>query len=184
MKEKEITVSDAPERRIRFTDSDRNALFDIPDGGAIVITRPDGGEETVSCRYVDENSFEGDGYPIRIVEFALMMEESGNLYGPEGGDAPDAYEIGCVRDGHYQKIHAGVLASNVTPEDIFRRHNESRRPCGPKLPPLSQGDIVTLNRRGQRRAFRLTRDGFAECQEFPKAPRRGGNFKKRKSPER
>ena len=42
----------------------------------------------------------------------------------------------------------------------------------------------TLNRQGQRRAFRLTRDGFAECQEFPKAPRRGGNFKKRKSPER
>ena len=113
-----------------------------------------------------------------------MMEESGNLYGPERGDVPDAYEISRVQDGRYRKIHAGVLASNVTPEDIFRRHNESRRPCGPKLPPLSQGDIVTLNRQGQRRAFRLTRDGFAECQEFPKAPRRGGNFKKRKSPER
>ena len=172
-----------PERRIRFTDSDRNALFDIPDGGTIVIARPDGGEETVSCRYVDEDCFEGDGYPIRIGEFALMMEESGNLYGPEG-DAPDAYEISRVQDGRYRKIHAGVLAPNVTPEDILRRHNESRRPCGPKLPPLSQGDIVTLNRQGQRRAFRLTRDGFAECQEFPKVPRRGGNFKKRKSPER
>ena len=184
MNEKEITVSDAPERRIRFMDSDRNALFDIPDGGAIAIIRPDGGEETVSCRYVDENSFEGDGYPIRIGEFALMMEENGNLYGPEGGDAPDAYEIGCVRDGRYRKIHAGVLALNVTPEDILRRHNESRRPCGSKLPPLSQGDIVTLTRQGQRRAFRLTTEGFAERQEFPKAPRRGGNFKKRKSPER
>ena len=184
MNEKEITVSDIPERRIRFTDSDRNALFDIPDGANIVIARSDGGEETVSCRYVDENRFEGDGYPIRIGEFALMMEESGNLYGPERGDAPDAYEISRVQDGRYRKIHAGVLASNVTPEDIFRRHNGSRRPCGPKLPPLSQGDIVTLNRQGQRRAFRLTRDGFAECQEFPKAPRRGGNFKKRKSPER
>ena len=125
-----------PERRIRFTDSDRNALFDIPDGGSIVIARPDGGEETVSCRYVDENSFEGDGYPIRIGEFAQMMEESGNLYGPEGGDAPDAYEIARVQDGCCQKIYAGVLASNVTPEDILRRHNESRRPCGPKLPPL------------------------------------------------
>ena len=173
-----------PERRIRFTDSDRNALFDIPDGGAIVIARPDGGEETVSCRYVDEDCFEGDGYPIRIGEFALMMEESGNLYGPEGGDAPDAYEISRVQDGRYRKIHAGVLAPNVMPEDILRRHNDSRRPCDPTLPPLSQGDIVTLNRQGQRRAFRLTRDGFAECQEFPKVPRRGGNFKKRKSPER
>ena len=182
--DKNETRTPDPERRIRFTDSDRNALFDIPDGGAIVITRPDGAEETVSCRYADENSFEGDGYPIRIGEFAQMMEESGNLYRPEGGDAPDAYEIARVQDGRYQKVYAGILASNVTPEDILRRHNESRRPCGPKLPPLSRGDILTLNRRGQRRAFRLTRDGFAECQEFPKAPRRGGNFKKRKSPER
>ena len=65
LNEKETRIPET-ERRIRFTDSDRNALFDIPDGANIVIARPDGGEETISCRYVDENSFEGDGYPIRI----------------------------------------------------------------------------------------------------------------------
>ena len=131
MNEKEITVSDIPERRIRFTDSDRNALFDIPDGANIVIARPDGGEESVSCRYVDENSFEGDGYPVHVWEFAQMMEESGNLYGPEGGDAPDAYEISRVQDGRRQKVYAGVLAPNVTPEDIFLGTTGAAVPAAP-----------------------------------------------------
>lgn len=63
---------------IRFIDPSYKELFRIPDGGSIVITRPDGEKVQRVCRYIDECHLEVDTACFHICEFAEAMERSGN----------------------------------------------------------------------------------------------------------
>ena len=204
MNEKEITVSDAPERRIRFTDSDRHALFDIPDGGNLLIARFDGGERTYPCQYIDSHHVLMGTETLHICEFAEIMERNGSVYRPENpqkGDILDTYEIfqldlsdrkasaysfcsyemakGKIKPAHYQRMYAGVLAPAVTLEVLYQKHNRDSRPFGRRMRSLSVSDIVVLNRGGERQAFYVDSFGFKECKEFLKPPRRARSPKKK-----
>lgn len=69
--------------QIRFIDSQYNELFRIPDGGNIVITRPDGEISVRACKYIDECHTQVGNYLYHICEFAEKMENIGARYEPE-----------------------------------------------------------------------------------------------------
>lgn len=72
------------EKMIRFIDSDYNNLFFIPDGGKIVVTRPDLNETYIrECKYLDETHMEVGRECFHICQFAEVMERIGATYEPE-----------------------------------------------------------------------------------------------------
>ena len=64
-------------REIRFITPDYKELFRIPDGWSIVITRPEGEEYIVECKYLDETHFEANGNCYHICQFAEIQERNG-----------------------------------------------------------------------------------------------------------
>ena len=186
---------------IRFIDAERHTLFTIPDGESITLTRFDGKEETFPCRFLDPFHFEAYGSAYHILEFALNMERSGNLYRPATPAedlAFDTYEIfqlrkdsGAdyeflsyeyakedIRPEHYLRVYGGFLdpeakskPSEAVLEALYSKHNRDTRPCSRGTRSLSVSNIVTLNRGGERQAFYVNRVGFDECKEFLDPPK-------------
>lgn len=70
-------------RKIQIIDADYHELFSIPDGGSIVVTRPDGEEHIGVCKYLDETHFQINGSCWHICQFAEMVENSGASVKPE-----------------------------------------------------------------------------------------------------
>ncbi len=70
-------------RDIRFVDSRYNALFKVPDGGNVVIRRPDGTISVRRCLYIDDYHAVIGNSVYHICEFAEAMERNGNIYEPE-----------------------------------------------------------------------------------------------------
>jgi len=77
-------------KQIRFIDPQYNELFRIPDGGSIVVTRPEGEmypgvqEQWIAiCKYLDDThvSINGECYHIR--QFAEIQQNIGSTYFPE-----------------------------------------------------------------------------------------------------
>jgi len=68
---------------IIFIDSHYNELFRIPDGGSIVVTRPDGEEYVAECKFLDETHFEANGSCYHICQFAEIQERNGATVKPE-----------------------------------------------------------------------------------------------------
>jgi len=75
---------------ILFIDSNYNELFRVPDGGRIVVTRPEGEiypgvqEEWVGdCRYLDGTHVEINGECYHICQFAELQERIGAVVEPE-----------------------------------------------------------------------------------------------------
>ena len=180
---------------IRFTDASDHTLFHIPDGDNLLVSRSSGEEDLLPCHYIDERrAWIGDEI-WQISQFARLMEENGDTYRPEypeAGDVCDTYEVyqlkktrdtgygvmsyaeagEQVRPKYYRRVYTGVLAPQVTLEDLFRKHNRFQRPFTAKMRDMSISDIIVCNRGGQRQAFYVDRNGFTECQEFLKPPRR------------
>ena len=81
-------------RDIRFVDSRYNTLFEVPDGGNVVIRHPDGSISVQPCLYIDDYHARIGNYVYHIHEFAEIMEQNGNTYEPEqcesGDDAHEA----------------------------------------------------------------------------------------------
>jgi hypothetical protein len=72
------------EKTIRFITSDYEELFQIPDGGAIVVTSGfDGVPRVHTCKYLDEVHFEISGECYHICQFAEIMERNGNKCEPQ-----------------------------------------------------------------------------------------------------
>ena len=169
-----------------------------------------GGEITRPCVYVDDNRFAMGSDIHDTREFARTMENNGWTFRPETpgkGDICDTYEIyqlrdrpeareyefmpysyakGKLRPAHYQLAYEGVLARDVTLEDLYVKHNRDTRPFGLQMKAMSMSDVVVLNRRGERKAYYVDSVGFSECGEFLKPPHRsrGARPKKHRKQER
>lgn len=72
------------EKMIRFIDSNYNNLFFIPDGGKIIVTRPDINETYIrECKYHGETHVDVGRECYHICQFAEVMERIGASYEPE-----------------------------------------------------------------------------------------------------
>ena len=133
---------DKSKRRIRFIDAEYNTLFYIPDGASIVITRMDGSSVIRSCTYIDDYHTLIGSEVYHICEFAEVAQRAGTVYEPldptqQPADA-GCYEIyqidnvakvdyafmryerakGKLRAAHYRKAFAGMMALNMTREEL------------------------------------------------------------------
>lgn len=70
-------------KEIRFITPSYEELFRIPNGGSIVITRPEGEEYIAECKYLDETHFEANGTCYHICQFAEIQERNGATVKPE-----------------------------------------------------------------------------------------------------
>ncbi len=71
-------------KQIRFIDPHYNELFTIPDGGRIVVTRPDCGEQWVGeCKYLDPMHYSVNGECFHACQFAEIQARIGSTYMPE-----------------------------------------------------------------------------------------------------
>ena len=196
-----------PEREIRFTDSDGNGLFRLPDEGNLIITLFGGDEIVRPCVFVDDSHFAMGGSVHEMSAFAAKTERLGCCYRPEHprpGDILDTYEIyqlkdirgagywympyeyakGKIRPEHYEQAYRGVLAPKVSLEALYNKHNRDKRPFREQTRSMSVSDIIVLNRDGKREAFYVDSVGFAECKEFLNPPKRAKSQRKRQNPER
>jgi hypothetical protein len=70
-------------KEIRFITPDYKELFRIPDGGSIVVTRPNGEEYIAECKYLDETHFAVNGSCWHICQFAEVQERNDATVRPE-----------------------------------------------------------------------------------------------------
>ena len=71
-------------KEIQFITPNYDELFRIPDGGSIVITRPEGEEYIAECKYLDPTHFETkNGNCYHICQFAEIQERNGATVKPE-----------------------------------------------------------------------------------------------------
>ena len=183
---------DKSKRRIRFIDPEYNTLFYIPDGGSIVMTRLDGGSVIRFCTYIDDYHTLVGSNVYHICEFAEMAQRTGTVYEPldpiqQPADA-GCYEIyqidnvakvdyafmrcecakGKLRAAHYRKAFAGVLAPNMTLEELYRKHNADTRPFYRQMRSLSESDVIVVKRGSKRNAYYVDSVGFQEVPSFLK----------------
>ena len=159
-------MSDSSPREIRFIDRLYNTLFMLPDGENIIRTRLNGCQEVLTCEYVSPCHVRVDGSTFHICQFAEIEEHYGSVYAPEHpreGDICDTYSIfhpkylfyefsATSRITDYEKVHAGVLAPNITLETIFFKHEQFTDIRW--IPEISKEDVIVLNRGGKERAYR------------------------------
>lgn len=69
-------------RGIRFITPNYAELFQIPDGGKIIITNAAGEKWEALCRYIDEYHVEIGRNLYHICEFAERMQQNGSTYTP------------------------------------------------------------------------------------------------------
>ena len=71
------------DKEIRFTDTEGNTLFTVPDGGMVVVTHQNGDQYVLKCKYVDEKYVEVDGVQCSIHQTAMTAAEAGMTIAPE-----------------------------------------------------------------------------------------------------
>ena len=175
------------DKQIRFIDSHYNELFTVPDGGNVVLTHFDGAKDILPCEYIDKRLARIGETVFHTREFAEEQECIGTIYAPENGhcDSYEIYQIADVRNtdycfrslaeagekfnrADYERVYAGVLASNMTLEYLYAKHNMDNRPFGRKMRSLSMSDVVVLKRDGKESAFYVDTFGFEEVPKFIK----------------
>jgi hypothetical protein len=93
------------EKMIRFIDPQYNTLFKIPDGGSIVVTRPNGEQSIGICKYLDETHVAVNGSCYHICQFAEIQQRNGATVEPE----KEPEMVG----GHYRIIHRIPVGDKV-----------------------------------------------------------------------
>ena len=183
---------DKSKRRIRLIDAEYNTLFYIPDGGSIVMTRLDGGRVIRLCTYIDDYHTLVGSNVYHICEFAEMAQRTGTVYEqldpiqqPADAGCYEIYQIdnvakvdyafmryenakGKLRAAHYRKAFAGVLAPNMTLEELYRKHNADTRPFYRQMRSLSESDVIVVKRGSKRNAYYVDAVGFQEVPSFLK----------------
>lgn len=187
---------DKSKRRIRFIDPEYNTLFYIPDGASIVMTRMDGSSVIRPCTYIDDYHTLVGSNVYHICEFAEMAQRTGTVYEPLDPKQLPAetgyYEIyqidnvgkvnyafrryerakGKLRAAHYRKAFAGVLAPNMTLEELYQKHNADTRPFCQQMRSLSESDVIVVKRGRKRKAYYVDNVGFQEVPSFLKGLQR------------
>lgn len=174
-----------PQKPIRFVDADYNKLFELPDGGNLILTYLDGTEHARQCRRIDDYHVKVGRNVYRISEFAQLCRMNGTTIRPEvpySGDCIDTYEIYQIPLGEsvsyefsdfseefsisdYTRVYAGMLAKETTPEDIFALHNRDNRPLRQHGRSLSVSDVIILHRDGKVQALYVEQIGFRDITE-------------------
>ena len=196
-------------KMIRFINSSYKDLFSIPDGGNVVLTHFDGETAIRPCQHMGDYHTKIGYRVFHICEFAEIMERNGTIYVPEvlqKGDTWATYEIYQIKDircadycfrsyeeastkinkGDYTRMYAGMLASGMTLEDIYARHNMGNRPFGDRMRSLSMSDVIAINRGGKTISHYVDTFGFKEVtKHFHKERQEKVHSKKKKhEPER
>ena len=70
-------------KEIRFITPDYKELFRIPDGGSIIVARPEGDEYVGVCKLLDETHVEINGECYHICQFAELQERNGAIVTPD-----------------------------------------------------------------------------------------------------
>lgn len=175
-------------RDVRFIDSNYNRLFNVPDGGNIILTTFEGERLLLPCFYIDDYHAK-IGRVYHICEFAEIQESRGSVYEPEipkDGDVFDTYEIFQIKDiaatdyafrpyaeaagklnpADYRRVYAGMYAREMTLEHLWAKHNRDMRPFAAEMRSMSISDIVVLTRNGRKTAHYMDRIGFHDADEF------------------
>ena len=187
---------DKSKRRIRFIDAEYNTLFYIPDGASIVMTRMDGSSVIRPCTYIDDCHTLIGSEVYHICEFAEAAQRTGTVYEPlDPKQLPvetGCYEIyqidnvgkvdyafmryerakGKLRAAHYRKAFAGVLAPNMTLEELYRNFIVDTRPFFRHMRSLSECDVIVGKRGSKRNAYYVDAVGFQEVPSFLKGLQR------------
>ena len=187
---------DKSKRRIRFIDAEYNTLFYIPDGASIVMTRMNGSSVIRPCTYIDDYHTLIGSEVYHICEFAEAAQRTGTVYEPLDSKQLPAdvgcYEIyqidnvakvdyafmryenakGKLRAAHYRKAFAGVLAPNMTLEELYRKHSADTRPFYRQMRSLSESDVIVVKRGSKRKAYYVDAVGFQEAPSFLKGLQR------------
>lgn len=187
---------DKSKRRIRFIDAEYNTLFYVPDGASIVMTRMDGSSVIRPCTYIDDCHTLIGNEVYQICEFAEAAQRTGTVYEPldptqQSADAGyyEIYQIdnvgkvnyafmryenakGKLRAAHYRKAFAGVLAPNMTLEELYRKHNADTRTFYRQMRSLSESDVIVVKRGSKRNAYYVDAVGFQEVPSFLKGLQR------------
>jgi len=124
-------------KEIRFIDSHYHELFRIPDGGRIVVTRPEGEmypgvcEEWVgTCKYLDAAHVSINGECYHRCQFAEIQERIGSTVKPEGDpEVVGGYRI-TRRTFVGDKIFKfGVCPNAPKPYATWQSYRDSSRGC-------------------------------------------------------
>ena len=75
---------------------------------------------------------------------------------------------GKLRAAHYRKTFAGVLAPNMTLEELYRKHNADTRPFCRQMRSLSESDVLIVKRGSKKKAYYVDAVGFQEVPNFLK----------------
>ncbi|WP_325213490.1 hypothetical protein [Oscillibacter sp.] len=191
-------MSGGSPKEIRFIDRFYNTLFMLPDGGRIIRTTLRGVQETLTCKYTGPCHALIGYQEYHICQFAEIQEHHGAVYVPEHpreGDICDTYSIYSPKYlfhqpdtplsiADFKKVHAGVLAPNITLETIFFKHEQYTDINW--IPRISSENVIVLNRGGKERAYCVDQPNrlelsFHEVKHFFGPPKR---VKKRLEPER
>ena len=70
-------------KEIRFITPDYKELFRIPDGGSIIVTRPEGEQYIGVCKFLDETHVDINGECFHICQFAEIQERNNATVTPE-----------------------------------------------------------------------------------------------------
>ena len=186
------------EREIRFIDSNYNMLFKVPDGSAISVTDFEGNRKSLTCNYIDDYHTLIGGRTYHICQFAEEQERSGAVYEPkyvQPKNRSAIYEIYQIRDtrhtdycfrefdaaqatfsaADYRKAYAGMMAKDVSLDDLFAKHNADSRPFGRRMRSMSVSDVVVVRKGNSRKAYYVEPCGFRDVSSrfFQKQRERG-----------
>lgn len=156
------------------------------------MTRMDGSSVIRPCTYIDDYHTLVGSNVYHICEFAEAAQRTGTVYEPLDPKQLPAetgyYEIyqidnvgkvdyafmryerakGKLRAAHYRKTFAGVLAPNMTLEELYRKHNADTRPFCRQMRSLSESDVLIVKRGSKKKAYYVDAVGFQEVPNFLK----------------
>lgn len=156
----------------------------------------DGSSVIRSCTYIDDYHTLVGSNVYHICEFAEMAQRTGTVYEPldptqlpADAGCYEIYQIdnvgkvdyafmryerakGKLRAAHYRKAFAGMVAPNMTLEELYRKHNADTRPFCQRMRSLSESDVIVVKRGSKRNAYYVDAVGFQEVPNFLKGLQR------------
>ena len=144
------------------------------------------------CTYIDDCHTLIGSEVYHICEFAEVAQRAGTVYEPldptqlpADAGCYEIYQIdnvgkvdyafmryerakGKLRAAHYRKAFAGMVAPNMTLEELYRKHNADTRPFCQRMRSLSESDVIVVKRGSKRNAYYVDAVGFQEVPSFLK----------------
>jgi hypothetical protein len=98
------------DKEIRFIDPNNKELFTIPDGGSVVMTRPEGEQYVYDCKYIDPTHCALNGEVYHICQHADIRQRIGATIEPE--TQPEIVAGYRVRQRNFVGDKVFVMAHN------------------------------------------------------------------------